>query len=54
MRSIKMYCDNFAAVTISNNIKSISSDKYIDVKLYIKSERESGKEHQIYCVHAYL
>ena len=34
LRSLKLYCDNFAAAYFSKNIRSSSRSKHIDIKFY--------------------
>ncbi|RVW30387.1 Copia protein [Vitis vinifera] len=38
-RSLKLFCDNSAAVTFSKNTRSISRSKHIDVKFYFVKEK---------------
>ena len=38
-RPIMMYCDNIATVTFSNNLKGISSARYIDIKYFVVKEK---------------
>ena len=38
-RSLKLFCDNSAAIAFSKNTKSISPSKHIDVKFYFVKEK---------------
>ena len=43
-RPLKLYCDNKSAVLYSNNNKSSSRSRYIDIKFLIMKERvQSGQ-----------
>ena len=41
-RLLKLFCDNFVAVSFSRNTKSTSRSKHIDVKFFFVKEKVTG------------